>query len=132
MAWQEGICNERSGFLFDHACDRVPAVSCGECGRPVCEAHLRITDDGDRCITCQRQDPEAKQLRRQSNDGDYYHYHYDPYFYGYHYETDESDYWGEESYVTATAGDANDFTAGDAQALQSEGDEGFETDMGGS
>ncbi len=135
MAWQEGICNERSGFLFDHDCDRVPAVSCGQCGRPVCEEHLRMTDDGDRCITCQRQVPESRKARKHSvdEDGDESnYYYYDPYFYHHHYESEGAEYWGKESYAAATGTDANDFTEGDAHALQSEGNEGFETDMGGS
>jgi hypothetical protein len=94
-----------------------------------------MTDEGDRCITCQRQVPESRKARKHSvdEDGDESsYYYYDPYFYHHHYESEGSEYWGSESYAAATGTDANDFTEGDAHALQSAGDEGFETDMGGS
>ena len=45
-------CQERSGFLFAHPCDRLAAWTCAGCQKQVCDAHVRNTGGQPRCISC--------------------------------------------------------------------------------
>lgn len=47
-------CEDRSGFLFAHACDRPATVSCEACGKHVCAFHLRGEGGTPLCVTCAR------------------------------------------------------------------------------
>ena len=93
-------CQERSGFLFAHACDRAVAWSCTRCGKAICAEHTRMAEDGYTCISClrlvqddqqqQRQEQEQKQ-QGQEGEADTTD---DPYFYaddGYRSDWDPSD-----------------------------------------
>jgi len=48
-------CDDRSGFLFAHACDRPAAGACSVCGKPICTQHTRMSAQGPTCITCLHQ-----------------------------------------------------------------------------
>ena len=75
-------CDDRSGFLFAHACDRPAAGACSVCGKPICTQHTRMSAQGPTCITCLHQTgvdagtgvegvvagAEAVALARPSND----------------------------------------------------------------
>ena len=87
----DGMCQETSGFLFSHPCDRFAVQQCVRCQKPICEDHGQETPEGVVCITCLKR---QKQIERQANrddqtttTSDYGHTSYgsDPYFYGYHY-----------------------------------------------
>lgn len=82
-------CQERSGFLFAHACDREAVASCASCGKMVCHEHLR---PGTTCVSCAKRAGVADpQHRVGSSRGPYDN---DPYWYassyymGYHYYDD--------------------------------------------
>jgi hypothetical protein len=86
-------CEERSGFLFAHACDRAATGTCSHCDKSICVEHTRFGSSGPLCITCMRtttdEDPNADpqaQAARQNPD--------DPYFYGSRYDDsfDADDY----------------------------------------
>jgi hypothetical protein len=47
-------CEERSGFLFAHGCDRAATVSCDACGKHVCALHLRGEGGTPLCVSCAR------------------------------------------------------------------------------
>jgi hypothetical protein len=47
-------CQDRSGFLFSHPCDRLATGQCTTCGKAICVEHTRLTDTGPRCVTCLR------------------------------------------------------------------------------
>jgi hypothetical protein len=91
-------CQERSGFLFAHACDRPVAWSCTRCGKAICAEHTRMAEDGYTCITCLRlvQDEQSKEREEQEKkaEGDDTSTTDDPYFYaddGYRSDWDPSD-----------------------------------------
>ena len=120
--WNEGICNEKAGFLFSHACDRIPEGRCGRCSKPICSKHTRDTSDGAVCTSCGKK-------KRRSRSADYYD---DPYYYGHHYYHGYGYYrsgWGSSHYAEAHGYDPQDFTEADAESLGHSGDEGFESDM---
>lgn len=87
-------CQERSGFLFAHACDRLSAYGCGVCGKPICVEHTRMGTSGPTCIGCVLVD----QPQTDSDD--------DPYFYR---RT-------RDSYHSTTYYDADDRDAFDTSA----------------
>jgi hypothetical protein len=59
-------CQERSGFLFAHECDRPVAWSCATCGKAICAEHTRMTESGYGCISCVRlQNTQTEQDREQ-------------------------------------------------------------------
>ncbi|MCU0242015.1 MAG: hypothetical protein MUF51_06290 [Vicinamibacteria bacterium] len=66
-------CEERSGFLFAHECDRPAAWQCTACGKSICFEHTRMGANGYTCITCMRAQPERQEDDNVSDD---------PYFYG--------------------------------------------------
>jgi hypothetical protein len=70
------ICQERSGFLFAHACDRTAVWTCARCGKSICYEHARPAEDGYTCITCLRTSPPPQSGDKPQQTED------DPYFYG--------------------------------------------------
>lgn len=47
-------CQDRSGFLFSHPCDRLATGQCVTCGKMICVEHTRLTETGPRCVSCLR------------------------------------------------------------------------------
>lgn len=135
--WEQGICNDRSGFLFNHPCDQLALNACVRCAKPVCSDHSHHTEEGVVCTSCAKR--EVKQQRRRgaertSRDRSYYDYD-DPYFYGGWYYGGWGSYghghWGHDHYREAHyRHDEGDFTEADAGSLAHQGDEDFESDMG--
>jgi hypothetical protein len=70
------ICEERSGFLFAHACDRTAVWQCSQCGKNICYEHTRMGEGGNTCIACVR--PSAAR-RTERNEEDYDDTSDDPY-----------------------------------------------------
>ncbi len=146
--WVPGMCNEKAGFLFSHACDQPSLHTCAQCGKPICMSHGHHTEEGIFCTLCAKgriSGPDegagggyTPDSARRGRSGEYGRgdVHDDPYFY--------SDYyvgygmyghgqWGHSHHSSARGSrhhDANDFTEADAASLAREGDEDFETDMG--
>ena len=60
-------CNDRSGFLFAHACDRLPAAACSRCTKPICVEHTRTTPTGPTCISCLRRGDSDRSSRDSSS-----------------------------------------------------------------
>lgn len=139
--WRNDICNEKSGFLFSHPCDRLPNQACSLCAKPICNEHAHPLEDQQGvkmiCTTCAkkaRKVTKTNQRHRGYRSGDFYD---DPYFYGPryggywyrsgvhmshhdHYDSHDDD-WGH---------DRNDFTEADGESFQQDfGDDEFETDM---
>ena len=50
-------CQERSGFLFAHDCDRPSENRCQECRRNICSQHTR---GASLCVSCYRKQVGAK------------------------------------------------------------------------
>jgi hypothetical protein len=138
--WQQGKCNDRSGFLFNHECVHAPIGTCSVCQRPICEKHSRDGDTGPTCVDCAKKElrqagrSQGSTRRRYGSHRRYYDD--DPYFYsGYHYGGYGyygRGYWGHRSYDSASRGDEADLTDADAAALGAEAAEGFESDMSAS
>ncbi len=99
-------CQERSGFLFAHACDRPEAWNCAACGKPICAEHTRLTEAGNVCISCLQAQQTQQTADQQAG--------HDPYFYG-----------GQR-----TAWDVDDYAAFDDDTTASAADSG--SDLGGS
>lgn len=120
----QGMCAERSGFLFSHACTRMAAGQCSRCTKEICEEHTFASEEGLLCTTC------AKKARRQQRGGmSSGRYRHNPFFYhGYYHGWGHHrrGHWGHDE------ADKNDLTEADGESLQAEGDEDFEQDMGGS
>jgi len=70
-------CEDRSGFLFAHACERVSTVSCTACGKHVCALHLRGEGGRPLCVAC-----AAKAAPATPAVGDATRTTTDPYLYG--------------------------------------------------
>jgi hypothetical protein len=51
-------CDDRSGFLFAHACDQPAIGTCSVCAKSICMQHTRATASGPTCITCMRDDTD--------------------------------------------------------------------------
>ena len=131
--WDPHRCNEKSGFLFDHACKYGPVANCGRCERPVCNDHLRDDDNGQPvCITCAKKelkDLGRNQQVRKRGFGRHSRWHdHDPYFYGGwgHYG---HGYWGHQNYQHAMHRDDVDFTEADSSGLDDGDAADFESDM---
>lgn len=131
--WQPAECNERSGFLFKHRCDRRPIDSCAVCQKPVCADHSHDRDEGLVCTSCAKSKLQRQRGQRRYNRDR--HYYNDPYFYGgYHYNGYGHyghGYWGHRNYESRHHNDPNDFTEADgaSMAYENEGED-FESDMG--
>ena len=135
--WDPRTCNDRSGFLFQHDCDRLPVSTCCQCQKPVCESHTHYVDNEAHCISCAKRDQKEQRRaatgqRRRRQDYDHYD---DPYFYGDDYYQGygryRPGYWGYTHYSVWSSRDSHDFTSGDAESMMHEGDGdfGYETDM---
>ena len=121
--WDEGLCNEKSGFLFSHACPRASDSVCEHCRKPICFEHQRQHEGRVLCISCVK--------KQNTSDG---YYEDDPYFYGgYHYHgysNYSAGYWGAVTYHHHMSHhDENDFTEADAHSLVDEDGGDFESDM---
>lgn len=109
--WQDGTCNEKSGFLFKHECFQLPTAACQTCGKPICEDHSHELPAGTFCTSCARDQikkpvgpsrlPPNDSTSTQTIDHDHYYYRNDPYlysssyYYGYH--------WGSHSSRTSSS-----------------------------
>ena len=140
--WEPGTCNEKSGFLFSHPCDRFDTARCVYCAKPVCDEHTVPSAEGSICVTCAKSAPGQDEQYDDQDAGNYhrggrrsygrgYHYH-DPYFYGGHYYSDYGRYggrrWGHRHHNSSH--DDNDFTEADAQSFAHQDNEDFESDLG--
>lgn len=130
--WEQGICNEKSGFLFNHDCLRGSAVNCNSCQKPICDEHAHEADGLTCCTSCAKKiRGKAEQRSGSSRSGTRHgrsHYHdsyHAPYFYG-------GDYYGygyHDSYYGRSHHDPSDFTEADSESLAVDSDEDFENDM---
>lgn len=86
----DGMCQETSGFLFNHPCDRFAIQKCSRCQKRLCDDHSHLADDGVFCTTCLR----ARMLASDSSDPNApnnpnryssRYYDDDPFFYRDHY-----------------------------------------------
>lgn len=148
--WDQGICNEKAGFLFKHACLRPPVTHCENCSKPICSDHMRQHDSRSLCIKCAQKEAGSEGYLDRSRYQQTYHN--DPYFYGgYHYNGygmyDSDHGWGSETYRSRTQHrhDEHDFTEADSESLTNQaagevdddivtaefadGDNDFENDM---
>jgi hypothetical protein len=138
-----GPCQDRSGFLFDHACSRIATGMCQSCNRAICAEHTTRSGDltGDLmvCATCKKQGLRQTQAQPDARVAEPMRSEERPYYYGYgryhgwgYYGTG---YWGHSHYPDrhhdSTRHDRHDFTEADAASLSAE-DEAWETDMGAS
>jgi len=48
------LCQDHSGFLFSHPCDRLATGQCVTCAKMICVEHTRLTETGPRCVSCLR------------------------------------------------------------------------------
>ena len=123
--WESGVCNENSGFLFRHPCDRPANQVCSLCQRPVCSDHAHVGDANQLfCTSCtkkSRRITRGHQRQRGYRDDDFYD---DPYFYGPRY----GGYWYRRG-VDPSFHDQNDFTEADGASFNQFGDDEFESDM---
>ena len=139
--WEPGVCNEISGFLFNHPCSGFADANCERCQKPVCTEHLREIDGRPVCIECAKSAGRKGIGRRGTSHHDAYYD--DPYFYeGYHYdgwddqhghggsqgETAAAAFWAATAYNQASRDDANEFTEADSESLVDEDGQDFETD----
>ena len=146
--WQDGTCNEKSGFLFKHECFQVSTAACQTCGKPICEDHAHELPDGTFCTSCARGQIKKpggpSRLPAQgtpTNQGVGY-YHNDPflygssYYYGYHWGSHSSRSSSSHHNSSPTssamssdvpANDPLDFTEADGGSFEAEQEE----DMGG-
>ena len=150
--WQDGTCNEKSGFLFKHECFQVSTAACQTCGKPICEDHAHELPDGTFCTSCARgQIKKPGGPSRLPNQGapsnrgvgyDHNYYHNDPflygssYYYGYHWGSHSSRSSSSHHHSSSAssgmssdvpANDPSDFTEADGGSFEAEQDE----DMGG-
>jgi hypothetical protein len=102
-------CEDRSGFLFAHACDRVATVSCTACGKHVCALHLRGEGGRPLCVACAATAAPAVTDARKTTD--------DPYLYGAAY-----------GYTTYDADDSRAFSSGHRSSWSSHASSRFEGD----
>ncbi len=119
--WDTSTCNEKSGFLFRHACNQIPNGKCNACQKPVCPDHSHQVAEQLMCTTCAKR---GRQQTEEQRSGPYVQGRDDhgPYFYG--------DYYGYGNYYNRhSANDPYDFTAADAENLKGTAEEGFENDM---
>ena len=125
--WEQGICNEKSGFLFNHECLRGSTANCNACQKPICYEHAHDANGLTYCTSCVKKmrgrDEQRSGTRHgRSHYNDYYHapYFYGGYYYGYGYH---------DSYYGRSHHDPSDFTEADSESLATDSDEDFENDM---
>ncbi|MBM83489.1 MAG: hypothetical protein CMJ78_23265 [Planctomycetaceae bacterium] len=132
--WESNVCNDKSGFLFSHKCDRTPSEVCTICDKPICEDHTEMSEGDPMCKSCVKVDLRKRGRREMSSRfGPSRVERDDPYYYGGYYYNGFGYYrrghWGYDEYHEAIH-DGNDFTEADAESLGFEGDADFENDMG--
>lgn len=124
--WVEGMCNEKSGFLFSHECYHAPAEICAGCQKPICEEHSHADGEICLCTSCMKKRKSRGNTgggRNRSTHNDYN----DPYFYsGYYFG------YGNHGGFLHRDHDPFDFTEADSQGLAGDTDSGFENDMSAS
>lgn len=129
QTWDPNCCNDKSGFLFSHACWNPPTGECSHCGKPICDDHTKWANDQPFCASCVKREIQRSQRQGVHHGHDYH----DPYFYGSHhypgYGYYRPGYWGYSTYHHHTRHDPHDFTEADAESLAQETDEDFETEM---
>ena len=79
-------CEERSGFLFAHACSRLSVGACESCGKQVCRDHASTGEGaGTLCTSCAKRSVGTDRAAARSRYGDdpywYAHGYYDDYHY---------------------------------------------------
>ena len=118
-------CNEKAGFLFEHACTDTATGACQKCRKAVCQRHTHPTPHGYMCTSCAKKEVKKQRFQRQRWPGwDDNPFLYDTYYYnGYGFYG--RGYWGND-YL------GDDFTEADGESLRQEGDGDWEYDMGGS
>ncbi|MGE0709079.1 MAG: hypothetical protein AB7N76_00295 [Planctomycetota bacterium] len=128
-------CRETAGFLFKHPCGRQATGECADCGKAVCDAHLKQNPKGVLlCVACLKMDLARGAPPGPGRDQPPLAYENDPYFYGSAHYAGYGRYrsgWGSD-YYAESAFDGDDFTEADGAAFATEGDEGWEQDMGAS
>ena len=140
LLYQQGECNETSGFLFSHRCGQPAMNKCVQCQKPICERHTYTSPDkpGEQfCTTCAKQFLSQQPPPTTPGQTPYYsspYYGYEPYFYtGYYYHGYP---YGGYHRSGHNAG-SRDFTDADERSLTgseptAEDARAFENDMGGS
>ncbi|RKH45482.1 hypothetical protein D7X96_13910 [Corallococcus interemptor] len=123
-------CQETSGFLFSHPCERGSTTQCMRCQRAICLLHMRTLDGAETvCVTCARAADNGDENRDPSDtsDEDDPSYYYEDYgYYG-------RDAWrGSGASSSSSGNDRNDFTEADGESVRREDDASFEEDLGGS
>ena len=105
-------CKETSGILFNHPCKREAAFNCFACNKPICENHMRYSEDKPHCITCMRTNlKESRTSKGRARSG----YEDDPYFFYYYYGSSFDDY-DDDDYSLF-----DDSDAGEAYAMDDDG-----------
>jgi hypothetical protein len=81
-------CDERSGLLFAHACDRTSLYGCVRCGKAICIEHTRMSTDGPTCIAC----VVTEEPQTDSDDDPYFYRRgRDDYYSNNYYDADDRD-----------------------------------------
>ncbi len=93
-------CQERSGFLFAHGCDRVAGAKCSKCQKDVCSLHI----GKGLCTTCQRQ-AAGRTRGRPAGENDDPYFYADTYYHDYHYYDGKDQAVFDASAVEAGAAD---------------------------
>ena len=57
----DGLCQETSGFLFSHRCDRIAVKECVRCKKAICQDHGHSIPDGLACTTCLKSEAQTQQ-----------------------------------------------------------------------
>jgi hypothetical protein len=150
--WEDGTCNEKSGFLFTHECFQSPIAQCQQCGKPICEDHSHELPDGTFCTSCarghiQQRPKQPSQIDKYSRSDTTYHdpYYNDPYlygssyYYGYHWGWHSGYSSGRHSSTShsstpsssgvPTGNDPMDFTEADGDSLEIERDDDGDADQ---
>ena len=143
LLYQQGECNETSGFLFSHRCGEPAMNQCVQCQKPICQRHMFANPNNTNeifCTTCakkflQEKGPPSSTGGRGPGVGrPYDDYGHDPYFYtGYYYH----DYPYGRYHRSGHSHTGHDFTDGDEGTLfggepSRDALHQFENDMGGS
>lgn len=87
-------CQDRSGFLFAHPCDRLAAWTCGGCAKRVCDDHMRRQAEATLCASCWKTStppPAPGAAQTQPN------LYYDPFWYS-HYHFSDYPYYDVDDY----------------------------------
>ena len=76
-------CQDRTGFLFAHPCDRLSAWKCGTCAKEVCDDHMRRQGETTLCASCWKKGVPPPQPNVAAQQPSLF---YDPFWYShYHY-----------------------------------------------